>query len=128
MDRGNNSRGRNDGNDNNNRRRRGRFDGPKKEAILKLENYVDKEIIVTLSGGREVTGKLAGYDQLMNLVLDDTVETLRDVDDRSRLSDSTRTLGRVVIRGPLLLTVSPKDGFEVISNPFVPPPEQQAVI
>ena len=41
---------------------------------------VDKGVIVKLMGGREVHGVLKGYDQLLNLVLDDTVEYLRDPD------------------------------------------------
>lgn len=72
---------------------------PKKENILDLSKYMDKEIIVKFNGGREgtylhrlascgtwseangrddaVNGTLKGYDQLMNLVLDDVQELLR---------------------------------------------------
>lgn len=50
---------------------------PKREPILDLSRYVDKRIRVKFSGYREVTGTLKGYDQLLNLVLDDTQEFLR---------------------------------------------------
>ena len=70
---------------------------PKKENILDLTKYMDKEITVKFNGGREgewslcaksfwdwvlmfrlvVIGTLKGYDQLMNLVLDDVKELLR---------------------------------------------------
>lgn len=72
---------------------------PKKENILDLSKYMDKEILVKFNGGREgtclhrlsscgawseangrgdtVNGTLKGYDQLMNLVLDDVQELLR---------------------------------------------------
>lgn len=50
---------------------------PKKENILDLAKYMDKEITVKFNGGREVTGTLKGYDALMNLVLDDVKETVR---------------------------------------------------
>ncbi|EZF26481.1 hypothetical protein H112_01357 [Trichophyton rubrum D6] len=50
---------------------------PKKENILDLTKYMDKEVNVKFNGGREVTGVLKGYDQLMNLVLDDVKETMR---------------------------------------------------
>jgi len=50
---------------------------PKKENILDLAKYMDKQITVKFNGGREVTGTLKGYDALMNLVLDDVKETLR---------------------------------------------------
>lgn len=59
-------------------------------------------------GGRLVTGILKGYDQLMNLVLDETVECLRDKDeDFAILKGETRTLGLTVIRGTMLLTINP---------------------
>lgn len=69
---------------------------PKKENILDLTKYMDKEINVKFNGGREsirdlnlqrtggdadfapiVVGILKGYDQLMNLVLDDVRETMK---------------------------------------------------
>jgi U6 snRNA-associated Sm-like protein LSm7 len=70
---------------------------PKKENILDLTKYMDKEINVKFNGGREgepcpspitstrfanaitsqVVGTLKGYDQLMNLVLDDVREFTR---------------------------------------------------
>lgn len=34
-------------------------------------------------------------------------------------NDSTRSLGLVVVRGTLLVLVSPVDGSEEIANPFV---------
>ena len=72
-------------------------------------------------GGRLVTGVLKGYDQLMNLVLDNTVEYLRDAeDDTVILKDQTRNLGLIVIRGTMLLTLSPTSGAEIISNPYEP--------
>lgn len=71
------------------------------------------------NGGREVVGILKGYDQLMNLVLEDCEETLRDPEDENVLLDKTRKLGTVVARGPLLQSIAPKDGNEVIANPFV---------
>ena len=66
---------------------------PKKENILDLTKYMDKQVNVKFNGGREskycanlacpgsdsfvVVGTLKGYDQLMNLVLDDVQETMR---------------------------------------------------
>ncbi|MCJ1288992.1 Sm-like protein lsm7 [Xylographa carneopallida] len=75
---------------------------------------MDKQINVKFNGGREVVGTLKGYDQLMNLVLDDVQELLRDDDG----NESTRSLGLMVARGTLLVLVSPKDGSEQIPNPF----------
>lgn len=67
-------------------------------------------------GGRLVAGVLKGYDQLMNLVLDETVEYMRDPEDNSFiLKDKTRELGLIVIRGTVLLSLSPLEGSETIS-------------
>jgi U6 snRNA-associated Sm-like protein LSm7 len=73
----------------------------KKENILDLNKYMDKAVTVKFNGGREgefschmcgnydsngfdinisiflVTGTLKGYDQLMNLVLDNVNEVTR---------------------------------------------------
>ncbi|KAJ5247372.1 Ribonucleoprotein LSM domain eukaryotic/archaea-type [Penicillium chermesinum] len=92
---------------------------PKKENILDLNKYMDKEVQVKFNGGREVTGTLKGYDQLMNLVLDDVKEAMRD--DEGNLT--TRPLGLIVARGTLIVLISPADGSEEIPNPFVQPEE-----
>lgn len=124
---------------------------PKKENILDLTKYMDKEITVKFNGGREgwsasllvtvslltkrtlVVGTLKGYDQLMNLVLDDVKELLRGelavyCDYRENIADvrvaddegneSSRSLGLIVARGTLLVLISPLDGSEQIENPF----------
>jgi len=61
-----------------------------------------------------VIGTLKGYDQLMNLVLDNVKETLRDDEG----NESSRDLGLIVARGTLLVLISPVDGSEEIENPF----------
>mmetsp|Transcript_4070 Transcript_4070/g.7876 ORF Transcript_4070/g.7876 Transcript_4070/m.7876 type:complete len:101 (-) Transcript_4070:174-476(-) len=92
--------------------------GTKKETVLDLGKFIDKNVRVKLSGGREVTGVLKGYDQLLNLVLDESVEYLRDPEDPLRLTDQTRTLGLTVCRGTAVMVVSPTDGTDEIANPF----------
>lgn len=80
---------------------------------------------------RIVSGILKGYDQLMNLVLDDVKEKMRgmfyspileaqeltDADESGK--EATRSLGLIVARGTLLVLISPADGSEEIANPFV---------
>jgi U6 snRNA-associated Sm-like protein LSm7 len=46
---------------------------------------MNKAVRVKFAGGREVTGVLKGFDQLMNLVLDDTEETLQGTLLRARV-------------------------------------------
>lgn len=61
-----------------------------------------------------VTGVLKGYDPLMNLVLDEAKETMRDDEGK----ETTRALGLTVARGTLIVLISPVDGSEEIANPF----------
>lgn len=63
---------------------------------------------------RTVVGTLKGYDALMNLVLDESEEVMRDDEGNER----KRSLGLTVARGTLLVLVSPVDGSEEIANPF----------
>lgn len=83
-----------------------------------MQKYYDQKVSVKFIGGRSVVGVLKGYDQLMNLVLEDVVETLRDPEDDSILTEETRDLGTVVVRGTQMLTLSPFEGTELIENPF----------
>ena len=49
----------------------------KKESILELTKMIDAKVRVKCIGGRELVGTLRGYDELVNLVLDDADEFLR---------------------------------------------------
>jgi len=90
------------------------MDKPKREAILDLSKYVNERIRVKFTGGREVTGILKGFDQLLNLVLDDVQEIFQTEPEQT-----TRDLGLVVLRGPTITLLSPADGHEEIANPFL---------
>jgi U6 snRNA-associated Sm-like protein LSm7 len=81
-----------------------------------------------------VTGILKGYDQLLNLVLDDVTEELQCAliqgfnEKPPKLADPfptvpephTRSLGLTVLRGPTITVLNPVDGSEEIANPFLP--------
>ena len=82
----------------------------RENSILDLEKYMNTEVIVKFSGGREVSGKLSGYDTLLNLVLEDAIE--------ERPVGEPRVLGRVVCRGGSVLLISPSLLFTSIPNPF----------
>jgi U6 snRNA-associated Sm-like protein LSm7 len=72
-----------------------------------------------------VTGTLKGYDPLLNLVLDDTKEFIRDAFDPYKLTAATRTLGLTVARGTAVMMVCPVDGTMEIANPFLQQEEEQ---
>eukprot|EP00695_Tsukubamonas_globosa_P001318 TRINITY_DN2313_c0_g1_i1.p1 TRINITY_DN2313_c0_g1~~TRINITY_DN2313_c0_g1_i1.p1 ORF type:complete len:112 (-),score=32.80 TRINITY_DN2313_c0_g1_i1:29-364(-) len=102
----------------------------KKDPALNLDRYVDKEINVKFHSGREVVGILKGYDHVVNLVLDQAKEYIRDPDDSSKrklvehptdadkLMEQTRALGITVCRGTSIILIAPTDGTEEIENPF----------
>jgi len=98
---------------------RGGNSASKKESILELTKLIDSNVRVKCLGGRELRGALRGYDELVNLVLDDCDEFLRDPDDPNRVTDRTRRLGLVVVRGTQVSLVSPEEGTEEIANPFL---------
>lgn len=91
----------------------------RKDPILDLAKYIDQPVRVKFHGGREVHGFLKGYDQLVNLVLDDCIEFLRDASDEYRLTEETRKIGLVVCRGTSVMLISPVEGTEEIANPFL---------
>ncbi|KAI9293915.1 U6 snRNA-associated Sm-like protein LSm7, partial [Neoconidiobolus thromboides FSU 785] len=84
----------------------------KKESILDLSKFLEKKVHVKFSGGREVSGILKGFDPLLNLVLDHTIEIIRG-------SDKTRELGLLVCRGPTVVLIHPEEEAIEISNPFL---------
>jgi len=59
-----------------------------------LKNFMDKRLSVALNANRQVTGVLRGFDQFMNIVLDNTVDEKAHTD-----------IGMVVIRGNSIVTV-----------------------
>lgn len=61
-----------------------------------------------------VFGVLKGFDQLMNLVMDEVDESLRDQD--GNVTEKTRPLGLVVVRGTALTVINPADGYESIEK------------
>jgi len=67
-------------------------DGP---TVL-LDRFIDQRVSLWLKDSRQLTGRLLGTDEHMNLVLDDADETTTDV---------SRHLGRVVLRGSNVVTI-----------------------
>ena len=62
---------------------------------------------------------LNGTNPICNLVLDETVEYMRNGDDPSQLSDETRQLGILIARGPTVMAICKEEGFEMaIENPY----------
>ncbi|PVU92424.1 hypothetical protein BB559_003727 [Furculomyces boomerangus] len=116
--RGGGQRGRG-GNQGHNRGKQGTETKKVRQIVFDLNKYIDKMICVKFLGGREVTGLLKGFDQLQNMVLDDSVEQTRDSENFEFANGTTRNLGLLVCRGPSVIAISPLDGSEEIENPFL---------
>lgn len=62
-----------------------------------LEKSMDKRISLLLKDNRVLEGKLTGYDDYMNMVLEETEE---------RNADQARRLGTVVLRGNNIVSIA----------------------
>lgn len=62
-----------------------------------LEKSVDKRVSLLLKDGRILEGKLTGFDEYMNMVLEETTETA---------NEGERRLGSVVLRGNNVVSIS----------------------
>ncbi|MCJ2519348.1 MAG: RNA-binding protein [Candidatus Thermoplasmatota archaeon] len=64
-----------------------------------LEKSLNKEVTLLLKDDRILKGKLVGYDDYMNMVLEGTEETQ---------GDQVRRIGTVILRGNNVVTIVPK--------------------
>ena len=64
-----------------------------------LDESVGKVVLIKLKGGKVIRGNLHGFDQHMNLLLQDSVELLED--------SKTNDLGTIVVRGDNVVIISP---------------------
>ncbi len=66
-----------------------------------LERLVDQRVQLRLKDSREMSGRLLGLDDHMNLVLDDVEETS---------TAGARRLGRVLVRGSNVISLTAPNG------------------
>lgn len=64
-----------------------------------MEESLGKIVLVRLRGGRKLRGKLKGFDQHLNLVLEETEETTD--------SEKAKKLGVIIVRGDNVIIISP---------------------
>jgi len=63
-----------------------------------LERSLNKKMSLQLKDGRLIEGKLVGFDQYMNLVLEESEE---------KRDETGRRLGTVILRGNNVVTICP---------------------
>ncbi len=64
-----------------------------------LQESLGKTVLVRLKGGKSLRGKIKGFDQHLNLVLEET----EDTSDPQK----TRKLGVLIVRGDNVVIISP---------------------
>ena len=60
---------------------------------------MDLRVDLRINGERRIAGILKGYDQFMNIVLDEAIEITQRKDANNKKEDVKRQLGTLVIRG-----------------------------
>ena len=68
-------------------------------SVKVLEESLGKVVLIKLKGNKSIRGSLQGFDQHMNLTLDDSQELLE--------GDSTKYLGTIIVRGDNVILISP---------------------
>lgn len=63
-----------------------------------LERNLNKRMSLLLKDGRVLEGVLVGFDEYMNMVLDDTQETKDEI---------VKKMGKVILRGNNVVTIVP---------------------
>jgi small nuclear ribonucleoprotein len=62
-----------------------------------LEKAMNQKLSLLLKDGRIIEGKLTGYDEYMNMVLNDVEETIEE---------NKRRLGTIILRGNNVVSIS----------------------
>lgn len=64
-----------------------------------LEKSMNKKVSLLLKDSRVLEGTLSGFDDYLNMVIDDTEETN---------NDQVKRLGTVILRGNNVVSITPK--------------------
>nr|AIF10404.1 small nuclear ribonucleoprotein (RUXX) [uncultured marine thaumarchaeote KM3_45_E05] len=68
-------------------------------AVKVLDESINKMVLIKLKGNKTIRGNLLGFDQHMNLLLDQSEEVPSEGDSIS--------LGSIVVRGDNVIMISP---------------------
>eukprot|EP01107_Rhizomastix_libera_P003645 TRINITY_DN16295_c0_g1_i1.p1 TRINITY_DN16295_c0_g1~~TRINITY_DN16295_c0_g1_i1.p1 ORF type:complete len:113 (+),score=31.62 TRINITY_DN16295_c0_g1_i1:45-383(+) len=80
-----------------------------KVVAPELKTYLDKRMSVLMNGNRRVVGILRGFDQFLNVVLDEAHSTPQQTQQTQQQQQQTEgtPLGMVVIRGNSIIVIEP---------------------
>ena len=68
-------------------------------AVIILDESINKTVLIKLKGSKTIRGNLLGFDQHMNLLLDQSEEIPSEGDSKE--------LGTIVVRGDNVIMISP---------------------
>lgn len=68
-------------------------------AVKVLDESINKVVLIKLKGNKSIRGSLLGFDQHMNLLLDQSEEIRQGAD--------SEPLGTIVVRGDNVVMISP---------------------
>ena len=68
-------------------------------AVKVLDESINKVVLIKLKGNKTIRGSLLGFDQHMNLLLDQSEEIPSEGDSKN--------LGSIVVRGDNVIMISP---------------------
>ena len=68
-------------------------------AVKVLDESIDQVVLIKLKGSKTIRGTLLGFDQHMNLLLDQSEEIPSEGDSKE--------LGTIVVRGDNVIMISP---------------------
>ncbi len=68
-------------------------------AVKVLDESLGRVVLIKMKGGKVIRGTLLGFDQHMNLLLEESEEVLEE--------GKTNGLGTIVVRGDNVVIISP---------------------
>ena len=66
-----------------------------------LSKSLDQRVLIKLKGNRELRGRLIGFDQHMNLILENAEEVIAGDEE------NMKNLGTIIVRGDNVIIISP---------------------
>ena len=66
-----------------------------------LSKSLDERVLIKLKGNRELRGRLIGFDQHMNLILENAEEVIGGDEE------NMKNLGTIIVRGDNVIIISP---------------------
>ena len=66
-----------------------------------LSKSLDERVLIKLKGNRELRGRLIGFDQHMNLILENAEEVIAGDEE------NMKNLGTIIVRGDNVIIISP---------------------